>query len=140
MCKRAETTRWTRMFLGHLMAICILTSAQAVEAQSDAPPQRLKRDIDRPIPAAGVFTVLTVDTNSRATLSMLPTDADSQKTHHTGRNIAVSALVGGVLLGGVELNHARHCVDCYFTGTAVIAAFGVGAAGGALIGWIASHL
>jgi hypothetical protein len=140
MCNRAETTRWTRMFFGHLIAICILTSAQAVKAQSDAPSQRLRRDIGRPIRAATVFTALTVDTNSRETLTMLPIDVDSQKTHHTGRNIAVGALVGGVLLGGVELNHARHCVDCYFTGTAVIAAFGVGAAGGAFIGWIASHL
>lgn len=71
---------------------------------------------------------------------MRPIGADTQKTRHTGRDILIGALIGGALLGGVELNHARHCVDCYFTGPAVTTAFGVGAVGGALLGWVASNI
>lgn len=117
MCKKAETMQWARRFSVHLVAICILASTQMAKAQSSAPHLVTRSDISQPTVAATVFTPMAEDA-SRERLTMRPITADKQETRHTGRNIAIGALIGGALLGGVELNHARHCEDCLFTGTA----------------------
>ena len=139
MCKRAETMQRARRFCIHSVAICILTSTQMAKAQSGGPHLITRSDISQPTVAVTAVTPMA-KVAPRETLTMRPISADKQETHHTGRIIATGAVIGGALLGGVELNHARHCVDCFFTGTAVVAAIGVGAVGGAFLGWIASNI
>jgi hypothetical protein len=140
MWKRVGTMQWTRGCRVHAVAICMLIGAQAAKAQSGG-PLRLRSNISQSIAAATLFTAATVrEVDQRQTITMPPINPDTQTPRHTGRDILLGALIGGTLLGGVELNHARHCVDCYFTGPAVTAAFGVGAVGGALLGWVASNI
>lgn len=139
MCKRAEAMQRARTFCVRAVAICVLTGAQVAKAQSGAPRFLTRSDISQPTAAATAFTTIA-EIAPRKMLTVHPISADKQDTRHAGRNIAIGALIGGALLGGVEVNHVRHCADCFFTGTAVVAAVGVGAVGGAFIGWIASNI
>lgn len=121
------------------VAACLLIGVQGATAQSIEPQSLRRNDISQPVTSAGPFTT-TSQVTPAATLTMPPISADTQAQHHTARNVAVGMLIGGAALGGLEANNARHCTDCFFNGTAIFAAIGVGAIGGAFIGWIASNI
>ncbi len=136
---RPETKRSAMVFCFRAVAICVLIGARAAMAQSITRQTFEPNNVrERITPINRLITVSPL--TSRGMVTMPPISAEKDETRHTGRNVAIGALIGGVVLGGLELNNARHCTDCYFTGPAVIAAVGVGAVGGAFIGWIASNI
>lgn len=66
-----------------------------------------------------------------------PTVADggSRRTRRiTG--IALGAVAGGALLGGIAARQAARCDDCFFEGPVITLAIGAGVLGGGLLGWL----
>ncbi len=140
MSRKFGNKKWTLRFRGGLVAITSVGVVHVASAQS-RPPQIPAANSSGPNwPAVGT-RITALPGTARATITMAPVmSADDGKTHNTGKDIAIGALVGGAVLGGFAFNQARHCVDCYFTGTAVVAAVGAGAIGGGVIGWIVSRI